>query len=97
MSSGSNPPRRSRSPARSERSGRERAQLLGIGAFVVAAILFATLNLHTVSVNWIVTTTHTALMLVIIVSFLLGVGVGALIMRRRGAAADPPRRRRPDG
>jgi uncharacterized integral membrane protein len=77
---------------RSQRSTTERTRLLGIGAFLVIAILFAILNLHTVSVNWIVTTTHTALTLVIIVAFLLGAGVGALITHRR-AAGNPPRSR----
>ncbi len=67
--------------------------MLGIGAFLVIATLFAILNLHTVSVNWIVTTTHTALTLVIIVAFLLGAGVGALITRRRAGAGNRPRSR----
>jgi uncharacterized integral membrane protein len=67
------------------RSGRERAGLLGLGACLVIAILFAILNLHQVSVNWIVTSSHTPLTIVIAVSFLIGAGVGALVTRRRAA------------
>ncbi len=70
---------------RRHRSTREQSRLLAIGAAVVIAILFAILNLHTVSVNWIVTTTHTSLTVVIVVSFLIGAGVGALLMRRRAS------------
>lgn len=77
----------------SQRSTTERTRLLGVGAFLVIAILFAILNLHTVSVNWIVTTTHTALTLVIVVAFLLGAGVGALITRRRVGSGGPSRSR----
>lgn len=59
-----------------------------IGALVLAAlgILFAVLNLDEVSVNWIVGTWRTPLIIVIAVSVLIGAGIGFLIGRRRTTA-----------
>ena len=46
-------------------------------------VLFAALNLGEVQVNWILGTWSTPLVLVIVVSFLLGVAGGLLLARRR--------------
>jgi uncharacterized integral membrane protein len=46
-------------------------------------VLFAALNLDEVQVNWILGTWSTPLVLVIVVSFLLGVAGGLLLARRR--------------
>ncbi len=50
-----------------------------IGAFIAA---FAVLNLDRVKVDWIVTTTHTPLIVVIVVSFLLGMAGDRLLLYR---------------
>jgi uncharacterized integral membrane protein len=67
-----------RSPAR-----REQIRLLLAGAATVLVVVFALVNLDKVKVDWIVTTSHTALIVVIAVSFLLGAAAGALFWRRR--------------
>ena len=55
------------------------------GAAVALMIVFAVLNTDKVKVDWIVTTTDTALIVVIVVSFLLGAIAGALFWRRRAS------------
>jgi uncharacterized integral membrane protein len=50
-------------------------------------VLFAALNLDEVQVNWILGTWSTPLVLVIVVSFLLGVAGGLLLARRRAKHA----------
>lgn len=57
--------------------------MLASGAAIALFIVFAVLNTNKVEVNWIVATGHTALIVVIIVSFLLGAIGGALLWRRR--------------
>ena len=47
------------------------------------ALLFAVLNLDEVSVNWLLGTWETPLIIVIVVSFLLGAGVGFFLRGRR--------------
>ena len=47
--------------------------------------MFAVLNTNKVKVDWIVTTSSTALIVVIVVSFLLGSIAGALFWRRRAS------------
>ncbi len=49
----------------------------------VAITVFAVLNLDRVQVNWILGTWSTPLILVIAVSFLLGVGSDRLVLLRR--------------
>ncbi len=50
---------------------------------VALVVVFAVLNTEKVKVDWIVVTSHTALIIVIIVSFLLGAISGAAFWRRR--------------
>jgi uncharacterized integral membrane protein len=69
---------RRRSPRRKEQA----RQLLAGGALVLV-VVFALVNLDKVKVDWIVTTTHTALIVVIAISFALGAVAGALFWRRR--------------
>ncbi len=66
------------------RSSKDKARLIILGAALALAIIFAVLNLHKVSVNWIVTTTDTPLTIVIVVAFLVGALFGALVYRRAG-------------
>ncbi len=80
MSAGSPPP--TAATRRRVRSSKDKARLIILGAALALAIVFAVLNLHKVSVNWIVTTTQTPLTVVIVVSFLVGAVFGALIYRR---------------
>ena len=47
------------------------------------ALLFAVLNLDEVSVNWLLGTWETPLIIVILVSFLLGAGFGFFLRGRR--------------
>lgn len=59
--------------------------MLVSGAVVALVIVFAVLNTNKVKVDWIVTTSSTALIVVIVVSFLLGSIAGALFWRRRAS------------
>jgi uncharacterized integral membrane protein len=64
---------------------RERARR--IAALVIAAlvIVLAVANLDEVTVHWVVATTRTPLIVVIAVSFVLGLGGGYLLRGRRAA------------
>jgi len=67
-------------------SRREKTRLgvaLGAGAL---AVIFAVLNFDKVKVNWIFGTWRTPLVLVIAVSFALGVLAGVIVWRQRGRA-----------
>lgn len=59
-----------------------------VAALVVGCliVLFAVLNLDDVEVNWIVATITTPLIVVIAVSFVLGIVAGLLIARGRSRA-----------
>ncbi|HEY3945509.1 MAG TPA: hypothetical protein VGL78_09800 [Solirubrobacteraceae bacterium] len=59
--------------------------MLVSGAVVALVIVFAVLNTNKAKVDWIVTTSNTALIVVILVSFLLGSIAGALFWRRRAS------------
>ena len=59
--------------------------MLVSGAVVALVIVFAVLNTNKIKVDWIVTTSNTALIVVIVVSFLLGSVAGALFWRRRAS------------
>jgi uncharacterized integral membrane protein len=66
-----------------------RLAALVIGVLIVA---LAVANLNEVKVHWIVSTTRTPLIVVIVVSFVLGLGGGYLLRgRRAGARADKKR------
>ena len=60
-------------------------------ALAVLATLFAVLNLDKVSVNWIVGTWRTPLIVVIAASMLIGAGAGFLVGRRSSSAPAKPR------
>jgi uncharacterized integral membrane protein len=72
----------SATPARAPRRKEQIRQLVA-GAAVALVIVFAVLNTNKVSVDWIVVSSHTPLIVVIVVSFLLGAVGGALFWRRR--------------
>jgi uncharacterized integral membrane protein len=71
-------------PARRKEQAR---QWLGFAGGVLVT-LFAVLNLDEVKVNWIVGSRQTPLIVVIVLSLLVGLGLGYLFARRR-----PSRRR----
>jgi uncharacterized integral membrane protein len=73
--------------ARPKRSPRENARLALAVVLAVFGTLFAVLNLDKVKVDWIVTTGRSPLIVVIVISFLLGVAVDriAALRARRGA------------
>lgn len=62
---------------------RGRTRQIGILVLAALGILFAVLNLDKVSVNWIVGTWRTPLIVVIAVSMLVGAAAGFLVGRRR--------------
>jgi uncharacterized integral membrane protein len=62
---------------------RGRTRQIGILVLAALGILFAVLNLDEVSVNWIVGTWRTPLIIVIAVSMLVGAAAGFLVGRRR--------------
>jgi uncharacterized integral membrane protein len=65
---------------RSRLERRHRVRLLGvIGALATA---FALLNLGNVKVNWLVSTGHTPLIIVIVVTFLFGMLADRLLLLR---------------
>jgi uncharacterized integral membrane protein len=68
---------------------RDRSRLVAatvLGALIAA---FALLNLDDVKVHWIVTTGQTPLIIVVIVSFLLGIGVDRLLILRAKRRRQP--------
>lgn len=72
----------------------KKEQTRRIAALVIAALIIAlaVANLNDVKVHWIVATTRTPLIVVIVVSFLLGLGGGYLLRgRRAGARAEKKR------
>ena len=77
------------SSARRKISRRERARL--IAAVVIAALLtaFAVLNVNDVKVHWIITTGQTPLIIVIVVSFLLGIVIDRLLVVRSRRRKQP--------
>jgi uncharacterized integral membrane protein len=84
MTSGSHTPREradrsSRPPARR----RDQIRQLVAGAGTALVVIFGLVNLDKVKVDWIVTTGHTPLIVVIAFSFLLGAIAGAVFWRRR--------------
>ncbi len=74
-------------PARQAPDRKARARQIGVVALTVLATLFAVLNLDKVSVNWIVGTWRTPLIVVIAASMLIGAGAGFLAARRSSSGA----------
>lgn len=66
-----------------QESRRAPARTIAGGVVVALAALFAVLNLDEVKVNWIVTTGHAPLIVVIVVALGLGLAAGWLAGRRR--------------
>jgi uncharacterized integral membrane protein len=76
------------SPAdRKERNRRIAALVVG-----VLIVVFALINTNKVKVHWLVTTTATPLIIVIAVSFILGLAGGYLLRGRRGKASGDGKR-----
>jgi uncharacterized integral membrane protein len=70
--------------------GRDRTRTIAATALGALGALFAALNFDEVEVNWILGTWSTPLFVVIVVSFVLGVGAGFLLASRRAAAERAP-------
>jgi uncharacterized integral membrane protein len=68
--------------ATSQRSSGEKLRLAAAGVAGTLAVLFALLNLDQVEVNWVLGSGETPLIVVIVVSFLLGVAVDRLLAFR---------------
>lgn len=68
---------------------RERTRLITVMVLAALIIAFALLNLDDVKVHWIVVTGQTPLTVVIIASFLLGVGVDRLVILRAKRRRQP--------
>jgi uncharacterized integral membrane protein len=76
-----------RAPGREpERTRRQQARTVAVLALSGLGVVFAVLNLDEVSVNWIVGTWDTPLIIVIAISVLVGAALGFLAARRRGSA-----------
>lgn len=77
-------------PSKADRKERNRR----IAAIVVGVLIvvFALVNTDKVKVSWIVTSTTTPLIVVIVVTFLLGLAGGYLLHGRRAKAADARKR-----
>jgi uncharacterized integral membrane protein len=67
-------------PVEHRRSLTQRQIASGVGAVVV--IVFALINLQSVTMHWIVGTTHTPLIVLVAICVLVGGGVGFLAGRR---------------
>lgn len=67
---------------RRRRSRTESMRLICAGGLGALAVAFALLNVSKVEVDWIVTSSHTPLIIVIAVSLLAGAALGFLAARR---------------
>jgi uncharacterized integral membrane protein len=72
-----------RAPARTRR---QQARLVAGLTLAGVGVVFAVLNLDEVSVNWIIGTWDTPLIIVIAISVLVGAALGYLAARRRETA-----------
>jgi uncharacterized integral membrane protein len=71
---------------------KEQTRRIAAAVIAVLIIALAVANLNEVKVHWIVATTSTPLIVVIVVSFVLGLGGGYLLRgRRAGARAEKKR------
>jgi uncharacterized integral membrane protein len=71
------------------RSRSDQARLILAGIVGGLAIAFAVLNVNKVEVDWIIDTVQTPLIVVIVVSWLVGLALGYGLARRRLAAGAP--------
>jgi uncharacterized integral membrane protein len=62
---------------------RSRTRQIGVLVLAGLGVVFAVVNLDEVSVNWIIGTWRTPLIIVIAVSMLVGAAAGFLVGRRR--------------
>jgi uncharacterized integral membrane protein len=69
---------------------RERARLTAAVILGALAVAFAVVNLSNVTVDWIVGSAHSPLILVIAVSVLIGVGIDRLAVRRARTRSKSP-------
>jgi uncharacterized integral membrane protein len=69
-----------------ERTRRQQARMIAGLTLAGLVVVFAVLNLDEVSVNWIVGTWDTPLIIVIAISLLVGAALGFLAARRRRPA-----------
>jgi uncharacterized integral membrane protein len=61
---------------------RDQRRQIAVVAVLVVALVFALVNFDKVKVHWIVTTSSTPLIVVIVLSFLLGVAADRIAVRR---------------
>lgn len=78
-------------PASTKADRKERNRRIAALVVGVIIVVFAIVNTDKVKVDWIVTSSSTPLIIVIAVSFLLGLAVGYLVRGRRAKAADARR------
>ena len=71
------------SESRPERSARENLRTVGVVGLLAVAVVFALVNLDKVEVSWIVTSSKTPLIVVIVIAFLLGVATALVGQRLR--------------
>jgi uncharacterized integral membrane protein len=69
---------------------RQRARLLAAAILGALFAAFAVLNLEDVKVNWLITSGQTPLILVIVISFALGLGADRLLVLRAGRRRKEP-------
>ncbi len=86
----------STTPQKRVGTGRDRARLTAAAILGGLLAIFAVLNLGDVSVNWLVTSGQTPLILVIVIAFVLGIAVDRLVLvrarrkRRQLSESDTP-------
>ena len=68
----------------SSRSSRDiNWKLISIGVLVLVLVIFAIANTHDVQVDYVVGSFDSSMIVVIVISALVGAGLGALLMHRR--------------
>ena len=78
-------------PVTSKADRKERNRRIAALVVGVLIVVFAVVNTDKVKVDWIVTSSSTPLIIVIAVSFVLGLAGGYLLRGRRAKAADAKR------
>ena len=68
-------------------SGKPSSRTITAVVLAVVIVLFAAVNSQSVTIHWIVTTSQTPLIVVIVGCGLIGFAVGYLVARRRATAA----------